>query len=297
MAKLCVGDIPIGAMNWIRTEEVPEERFGANLDTFIGKVDENGTLVVPQSTNEIIDFTGVKKISRQGLCYTFYHNNGFSKVLFPDLEQVDDISMEYAFQSTLISGELIFPKLTAIGSSACTYTFSYCNYITSISFPLLVHANENYSLDSICYQCIRLSSISFPLLETVGLSALKNGFNYTSLVEVSFPNLTTIGDSGFYGTFGNCKNLTTILFPKLKSIGAGGLRSTFYNCKNLLSISFPELIEVQPDSFFALYGEAFGGCAALTEIHFRTDMQATIEAMTGYDSKWGATNATVYFDL
>lgn len=279
------------------TKEIPEERFGANLDTFIGKVDENGTLVVPQSINEIIDFTGVKKISYQGLYYAFYHNKKFSKVLFPDLEQVDIMGMEHAFGSTLISGELIFPKLTTIGSSAYTNTFPYCNYITSISFPVLIHANENYSLDSICYQCSRLSSISFPLLETVGLSAFRNAFSYTLLVEVSFPNLTTIGGSGFSGTFSNCQNLTTALFPKLKSIGAGGLQSTFNGCKSLVSISFPELIEVQPNSFFATYSKAFSGCTALAEIHFRADMQSIIEALDGYDSKFGATNTTIYFDL
>jgi hypothetical protein len=280
------------------TKYIPEERFGANLDTFIGKVDENGTLLVPQSINKILDFTGVKKIDKEALYYIFYNNREFSKVLFPDLEQIDGLGMQYAFQGTFISGELIFPKLTTIGGSACSHAFSYCNNITSIAFPVLVHADESYSLDSICYQCINLSSISFPLLETVGLSVFRDAFRDTLLSEVSFPNLTTIGGNGFNGTFRNCQNLTTALFPKLKSIGISGFQLTFYNCKNLLSISFPELIEVQPDSFStASAGKAFGGCTALAEIHFRADMQSAIEALNGYSDKFGATNATIYFDL
>ena len=41
----------------------------------------------------------------------------------------------------------------------------------------------------------------------------------------------------------------------------------------------------------------FANCYNLTEIHFRSDMRSTVEALPGYDSKWGATSATVYFDL
>lgn len=34
-----------------------------------------------------------------------------------------------------------------------------------------------------------------------------------------------------------------------------------------------------------------------TEIHFGAKNQAAIEACEGYDKKWGATNATFFFDL
>jgi hypothetical protein len=42
---------------------------------------------------------------------------------------------------------------------------------------------------------------------------------------------------------------------------------------------------------------AFQYCTGITEIHFRADAQATIEATSGYSDKFGATNATIYFDL
>lgn len=76
------------------------------------------------------------------------------------------------------------------------------------------------------------------------------------------------------------------------------MQYAFYNCKKLTTISFPALTDVQTNIFGAAsYNAAFSGCSELVEIHFRADMQATIEAMSQYANKWGATNATIYFDL
>ena len=71
------------------------------------------------------------------------------------------------------------------------------------------------------------------------------------------------------------------------------MNSAFRNCEKLESISFPALTQVT--SPFNNY--TFNGCDALTEIHFRADAQTAIEAMTGYADKFGAPNATIYFDL
>jgi hypothetical protein len=79
----------------------------------------------------------------------------------------------------------------------------------------------------------------------------------------------------------------------LQSVNTYGLQNTFYRCTKLTTMSFPSLTSVQSSSF----NSTFNDCTALTEIHFRADMQATIEAMSGYSSKFGATNATIYFDL
>jgi hypothetical protein len=84
----------------------------------------------------------------------------------------------------------------------------------------------------------------------------------------------------------------------LQSIGDKGMQYAFQYCKLLTTISFPSLTDVQTNSFSSsTYDGAFRNCTALTEIHFRADMQATIEAMSQYANKWGATNATIYFDL
>lgn len=172
-----------------------------------------------------------------------------------------------------------------------------------------------------------LPSITFTGLKSVANRALSYVF-YARRFEpdsfVSFPDLTEAMDFGMDTCFGSVNNLTSADFPALQIIGSGGLSRVFYACNSLTSvdfpslttieneafnscfgfcsslatISFPALTNVQNDSFGnASYDYCFSNCTALTEIHFRTDMQTTIEAMTGYADKWGATNASIIFDL
>ena len=101
------------------------------------------------------------------------------------------------------------------------------------------------------------------------------------LASVSLPNITTVGDNSFY----YCTRLTTISLPKVTNIGS----RTFYYCTQLKSISLPEVIN--------LGAGTFSGCKNLTEIHFSLKNKEVIEKLNDYNSKFGATNATIYFDL
>ncbi len=105
--------------------------------------------------------------------------------------------------------------------------------------------------------------------------------------------------SVMYHTFASCSGLTSVSFPALTTIsGSAAMSNTFASCSGLTSVSFPALTEAVATAFgSSSYSYIFYGCTALTEIHFRAAAQATIEAMTGYADKWGATNATIYFDL
>lgn len=219
MAKLCVGDIPIGAMNWIRTEEVPEERFGANLDTFIGQVDENGVLH-PVTWSGGLNFAGIKEIDDNALQYAFYQRSGITSVDLSSLQSIGSYGLQYAF-----------------------------------------------------YNCTRLTS-------------------------VDLSSLQSIDSYGLQQAFGNCSGITSINLSSLTTVGTSGLNNVFYGCSKIVAVSFPALTDVQTNSFASSTSSgAFRNCTALTEIHFRADMQATIEAMSQYADKWGATNATIYFDL
>lgn len=78
-------------------------------------------------------------------------------------------------------------------------------------------------------------------------------------------------------------------FDEVTSVDSYGLNYAFINCTGITgSVSFPKLTSV------GTYGlsNAFYGCTGITELHFRADMQSTIGS-----NKYGATNATVYFDL
>jgi hypothetical protein len=93
-------------------------------------------------------------------------------------------------------------------------------------------------------------------------------FASSGITSIDLSSLTTIsGTSVCYNMFNFCTKLTSVSFPKLQTINSSALNNMFY------------------------------GCNALTEIHFRTDAQATVEALNGYTDKFGASNATIYFDL
>jgi hypothetical protein len=93
-------------------------------------------------------------------------------------------------------------------------------------------------------------------------------FSGSGITSIDLSSLTTISGVGVCNNmFGFCSKLTSVSFPKLQTIYSSALSSMFY------------------------------GSNALAEIHFRADAQATVEALNGYTDKFGASNATIYFDL
>ena len=106
-------------------------------------------------------------------------------------------------------------------------------------------------------------------------------YGCTALTLISLPVATSLGEYAFNG----CTALTSVNLPLATSISG----YAFCDCTSLTSISLPSATSIS-------YG-AFSGCTALTEIHFAAANQSTIEANSYYSSKWGADNATIYFDL
>ena len=78
--------------------------------------------------------------------------------------------------------------------------------------------------------------------------------------------------------------------------GSGAVSSAFRDCRALPSMSWDSLRSV---SSFGSSANTYiyRDCTSLLEIHFPVNMQPMIEAMQGYADKWGASNATIYFDL
>ena len=63
----------------------------------------------------------------------------------------------------------------------------------------------------------------------------------------------------------------------------------FSFCKSLTSIDLPNVTTVGESAFYY--------CDSLMEIHFAVKNKEAIEALSDYSNKFGATNATIYFDL
>lgn len=209
-----------------------------------------------------------------------------------------DVGADGTLQATTWSGPLVFSGVKIIGNSALYQAFYNRSGITSVDMSSLqtIGASGLYQAFN---NCRSITSVDLSSLQTVGVYGLGNAFyTCTGITSVDISSLQTVDQNGLQGAFYGCTGITSVNLSSLQSVGSNGLSNTFYNCNKLTTVSFPSLTSVQTNSFgTATYTYIFGNCTALTEIHFRADMQATIEAMIGYADKWGATNATIYFDL
>ena len=249
-----------------------DTQFGLTVEQLLGTVDSEGNLTLP--TLPSITFVGLAKISSGAFCYKFIHR-GFET-----------------------GATVSFPDLTNIAEEGMAFSFGYCDSLTSVDLSALTTVGNN-GLGSCFYGCGAITSVDLSALTTVGNNGLYSCFtDCRSIINVDLSALTTLGVNGAAFCFVSCDSLTSVDLSALTTVGNNGLQSCFTNCTSLANISFPSLTSVQANSFgTASYDYCFKGCTALTEIHFRADAQTAIEAMTGYADKWGATNATIYFDL
>ena len=242
-------------------------QFGLTVEQMLGTLDGDGNLTYP--TLPSITFTGVKSIPDMSF------SNKFSHRAFEDGASVS------------------FPDLTTVGNSGMNNCFYICTSLTSVDLSALTSV-DNKGLGHCFSSCDSLTSVDLSTLTTVGKYGMDTCFNScTSLTSVDLSALTTVGNGGLQTCFGGCTSLTSVDLSALTTVSNSGMSSCFGECTSLTTISFPSLTSVQTYSF----EDCFVDCTALTEIHFRADAQTAIEAMTGYADKWGASNASIIFDL
>lgn len=213
---------------------------------------------------------------------------------------IGDVDENGVLQKTTWEGALDFSGVKHLGSAT---VFPYKFYQTDVTS---VNLGDLESLDSLyCFEyafsgCKKLESINFDsLIETKSSGAMRYAFsNCDKLKKAMFPSLKKIGGYGLQNTFRDCSFLEETDFSALETIETGGFNATFYNCTALKKMSFPSLTSINANAFgTGTASYPFRGCTGMVEIHFRADMQATVEALAGYANKFGATSSTIYFDL
>lgn len=302
------------------SEGVAQNKYGTTLDELLTAEQVGDTIKVKDSNAVKPDinlvFDGIKSIDS---CYVeqstgeigifgkiFYGRDDIKSVNFPDLEQTDQMSLHDAFGGCRNITTVKMPKLKLIaGGYSMQSAFSGCTGLLNVDLSgLETIAHESavgttyISASPAGYmfnRCSSLTAISFDSLTTIE-GEIDNMFsNCTSLTAASFPSLKTLGASCSY-LFYKCTSLTHVDFSALEEITdelAG--YSMFSGCTALTTISFPSLVRIVTGDIYVKY--MFSGCPNLTEIHFREDAQSAIEATEAYQSMFGATNATIYFDL
>lgn len=187
--------------------------------------------------------------------------------------------------------EINLAGVKSIGSKGLYKRFTDMTNIVSFEAEDLETVAAN-GLTYTFYYCKQLTDINIRNIRSIGYAGLQQAFNDARVTgHLDLDMLETVGDKGLEEAF--CyNNITSIGLKNLKTLGSESMIRAFRGTK-LITVSFPSLTSVQTNSF----RDMFYSVSTMTEIHFRADMQAAIEAMTGYSSKFGATNATIFFDL
>lgn len=262
-------------------------------DSYTAVSDKGGTL--PQTQNLTNLATAISSIPSGGGTSSKYGINLDN--LIGDIDSNGNLTT--ATEATHIS----FDGVQGLENYALAYMF-YQKNVESVLFPDLITISGSSGLNNTFYGCKNLTSIIFPNLITIsGSMSMYNAFYMcTALTSVTFPKLTTIsGGSALNYTFSGCTALTSVTFPELATISSSStaLSSTFSSCLKLARIDFPKLTTISSTTAFgsSSYSYIFYGCSALKQIHFKSTAQSVIKGLNGYSTKWGATNATIYFDL
>ncbi len=175
---------------------------------------------------------------------------------------------------------ITFTDVETIGASGLSYAFCHKAFEnqSTISFPDLTAINGARA----CYH-------AFDNIDA------RNQYQSTGTITVDLSSLTSInGTSACEGMFYQSQAVRSITFTNLSSIsGSYACKEMMYNCSYITTISFPALTTVSNSNAFTdmfMYTN-------ITAIHFRADARSVIEGLDFYSSRWGASSATIYFDL
>lgn len=107
--------------------------------------------------------------------------------------------------------------------------FETVSYVTKTEYAIAIGNIDNGVLSR-----ESVSSVVF-----VDNTALEGAFaGNANIRNVSFPNMTDIGDEGMKNTYLSCTQLKTVDFSKLSAVGKDGLDGTFNGCTSLEIVLF-----------------------------------------------------------
>lgn len=322
-----LGKTPVG-IGRVVEKKVAKKKFGATVDTFLGDVDENGVLQSPTNPVDMV-FTGVKNIAKNALAYKFQSSN-ITSLDLSELESLDyEASCRYMCENCQFLTSVNMSNITKItemntcqgmfnacsnlshvqlnnlteiigtdrgaGAQTCGTMFQSCKSLTEIDLNKLETITGSKACSYMFNACSALQSVGLASLKTIyGANYMFNGCS--GLTSVDLSSLETIsGYQACYRMFNSCSKLSSVNLDNLQLVFGGGALDYFISGTQVSSLSFPSLTSVTTANAIQNMGN---GASKLTEIHFRADMQATIEALTGYSSRFGApSTCTIYFDL
>jgi hypothetical protein len=250
-------------------KEIVKKKFGASIDDMLGDEPTNGYYSAP-SEPFTVDMSKIKGMNGIGMPYLFYYKNVVGTIDLRNYElQVQRTSLQATFAYTKVETVYLPLKGDPTFTPYLDSTFEGCSQLTTVYIQGTdisgIDFNNTFS------NCSALTTI-VGLEDVKKIGSIYGAFSYSGLSGVlRFNSLEEITD--------DCSNafsytdITAVYFPKLTTLGSTSALGS------------------------ASYVGIFNGCSALTEIHFRADMQSQIESQKAYSRKFGATSSTIYFDL
>lgn len=259
-------------------------------------------------------------------------NEGFKNctsllsVSFPKLKMLAGSHCNSCFEGCTSLTTVDFPELKIMGgTTSFQYMFKGCTSLTTVSFPKLQGNYASGGGYGFFQDCTNLVNANFDSLRTIALngSTFASMFNNTGITKNPFINVSAIRSAS--NLLSNSKIIDGT-FPKLAYLvgETSGVKpsNTLSGCTQMEKLDFPSLIRWGGQTGFS---NMFDGCtnANFTDvrfpcltimnytnpwatntfkntnnpitIHFRKDMQSTIESLTDYSTLWGA--GAIVFDL
>lgn len=243
-------------------EVVDKTKFGVSIDDIFGNVDADGMYVAPTEPF-VLDLSGVKSVKADAFTGAFVARP-VSRVVANDIISVGDRAFKNSFADNPNGLVVNFDGLEQIETREVFYTaFVYAKSLTA----------------------------SFAKLKKVsGASVFREAFRDKKIIpDEVFPALEEISGTDAFTQFGQFVRDDVITFGKVKKVvGSSASYNATFIFYQMVIWHFPSAIDFSGYIFYS---------TGAKEIHFAAANQAAIEACAGYTNKWGATNATIYFDL
>lgn len=293
-------------------KEITKTKFGLTIDDLLPDIDENGA-TLGYGVGQGFVGAGIKIIGDSALYYKFAAttNSGVTSItdwtgVWDIVSLPDVVSINYSgcagmcYSNQWVRAFHMDSIEEISGQSACNSMFYNAWRLATVSTKSLKRITGQNACASMYYGCQVLENTGLENLEEIsGLNACQRMYSgCKALPDMGLRNLTRVdGDSSAVSEmFGNCTGLTD---GTLENLVGKYLQGMFYYCTGLKKGYYPMLTDVNTATFQGITtsSRTFYGCSGITELHFRADTQAKIEAAKGYANKFGATNATIYFDL
>lgn len=238
--------------------------------------------------------------------HAFYGQSNLEVVDLSSLEHLVSASaFSYAFNRCAKIKHTGLKKLKTIsGYEAFRYAYQYCTELEETGLDTLEEITGDYACQGMFYGDTKIKSTGLYKITKLEKSSVCDSMfsGCTGLIDPCLTNLerTAAGNACYY-MFSGCTSITYAMFDCLAEVRGGtDMDGMFTSCTGLIAAYYPSLTYVAQTGFALINTSRYGKylfCSAMQEIHFRKDAQSVIESIYGYTYRWGATNATIYFDL